>query len=127
MKDGQRFEHPVDTGYARHAVLAQYRVDHAVRPDQGSGVAECRAAGSFGTPDLEHDDGFSSVRGAFARLDEGRRSLDLFGEAADDAGLIVVDKVADVVGEIDVDFVAARDRPGDAETAGKQGRDHARR
>src|SRR5713226_3554097 len=98
MKDGQRFEHPVDTGYARHAVLAQHRVDHAVRADQGSGVAECRAAGSFGTPDLEHDYGFSSVGGAFARVDEGGRSFDLLGEAADDAGPVVVDEVADVVG-----------------------------
>ena len=66
MKNRQRFEHLVDTGHAGDAVLAQHRVDHAVRADQRAGMAEGRAAGSLGAPNLEHDDWFASVGRAFA-------------------------------------------------------------
>ena len=107
----------VERGTADDAVLPADRVEHLIVGRDRAGVAHRRRLAAFAAPDLDQEDRLAGGERLFRRRHEGLRPADALDQADDDLGVLVVDQEVDVVGEIEIELVAARDRVGEIEAA----------
>ena len=80
-------------------------------------MAHRRRLAAFAAPDLDQEDRLAGRERLLRRRHEGLRPADALDQADDDLGVLVLDQEIDVVGEIEIELVAARHRVGEIEAA----------
>ena len=107
----------VERRAAQDAVFPANRVEHRVVARDRAGVAHRRRLAALAAPDLDDEDRLFRGQRLLGRRHEGLRPADAFDHAGDDLGVLVLDQEIDVVGEIEIELVAARYRIGEIEAA----------
>ena len=99
------------------AVLAADRVEHLIVAGDRAGVARGRRLAALAAADLEQEDRLFRRERLLGRRHEGLRPANALDQADDDLRVLVIDQEVDVVGEIEIELVAARHRVGEIEAA----------
>lgn len=99
------------------AVAAAQRVEHDIVSGKRAGVAHYGFLGTFAPPALDHQDRLPDGKRARRGSHECRRAANAFDEADDDLRVLVVEEELEIIGQVEIKLVAARNAVRKPETA----------
>ena len=106
----------VEAVTAHDAVAFADRVENVVVAGHGTGMALGRRTAALARPGLDDHDGLCRGKRLVGGRHEGFGAANSLQHAGDDPGLRVVDQEGDVVGDVEIELVAAGHRIAEAET-----------